>query len=228
MRMVRRAVAGMLRVHVRRAAAELHLDDVLVEAPRAHRAHAESRAFRGFVDLRECRAVRVAELGDIRRVEQRPRAAVAHAFHEDVIDPQRGEEGLRGVAARIAETHEILDVGVPGLHVDRRDALAFAAALIDVAHRRVVDLQHRRDTVRRAVGPLNVRPAPAHRRDVQPDAAAALRELRALGDTFEDGIQRVVDAHEVAGCERSARRPRVHQRRRRVRELTRGEPPVGL
>ena len=172
----------------------------------------------------ELRPVGLVQVRDVVGAEQRPLRARLDALHEQVRDPARGVHVVRApavVAGVAPQLEELADVVVPDLEVGAARPGALAA-LVDRDELVVVHLQERDDALGLAVGGLDVRARPAHRRPRPAEPAGPLRAHRVLGDAApDDRGQRVLDLVDVARRELGVQRAGVEQRRRRGAEAAR-------
>eukprot|EP00754_Rhynchopus_humris_P024464 Rhum_TRINITY_DN14894_c1_g1::Rhum_TRINITY_DN14894_c1_g1_i1::g.125998::m.125998 len=230
--LVRLRVARVLVHQVGRARLDLRLDDGEPQVVRLHGADRTTLPLVARVQLLESRSPGVAQPVAQGRVEQRPRAVLVHTLHEQVGHPQAVEEvaGALFVLPRVLlQGEELEDVGVPRLEVDGHRALPLAAALVHVACGRVEETEHREETLRLAVGPLDERALRTHVVHVQPDAAGRLRDVRAGRQRVEDALDRVgLHRHQEARRHLRRGRARVEQRGAGVREVALAEVLVRL
>ncbi len=177
------------------------------------------------VALLERPSAEFVEVGDLVRREERPRALLLHAPHEQVGYPVRGVHVVRAttlIAGVATQIEEVLDVEVPRLEVGARCAAALAAA-VDRDGGVVGDLEERDDALTLDVRAVNVRPGGANRGPVVPDPARPFAHLGVVAYALEDVRQVVVHRGEIAAGELRVREARVKQRGRRRDEAERAE-----
>ena len=122
------------------------------------------------------------------------------------------------VTGVLTQLDEFLDVLVPGFEVGADGALALAA-LVD-RHGRVVDhLQEGHDTLRLAIGALDVSAERTHGGPVIAQAAGKLGQHGVVVDGAVNAAEIVRYRRQVAGRQLRAQRAGVEQRRRRRHEV---------
>eukprot|EP00754_Rhynchopus_humris_P001505 Rhum_TRINITY_DN10876_c0_g1::Rhum_TRINITY_DN10876_c0_g1_i1::g.40448::m.40448 len=225
-------VARVLVQQVRRARLDLRLKHREPQGVRRHRLQRTALTLVPLVERLEVGAPDVGEpLGRV-GVEEGPGAVGVHTLHEQVRDPQ-GVEQVTGTVLLLAgvllELQEVEDVGVPRLEVDREGALALAATLVHVARRVVEHAQHGHQAVALSVRAADVRAVGTDVVHVHADTAGGLADEGARLQGVEDAVDGVV-AHRDQEARRHlrARRARVEEGRRRVREPALREQVVGL
>ncbi len=191
----------------------------------------ETVALRLEVSVLELLAEEIDEMGNLLRVEQGPLPVLLDTLHEEVGNPV-GEIQVVGalstVAGVVLQLEERLDVGVPGLEVHARRALA-TATLVDRSHRTVESLEPRDDAVGQPVRSLDEGPPAADPRVGEPDATGVLRQPGYVAVPVVDGVEIVLGrVQEVAAGHLGVRRAAVEEGRRRREVFERGDQPVEL
>ena len=188
-----------------------------VEVTRGHGRSSQSLAFVVAVTKVEVFAVGIVQVGNIRRVEKGPIAALEHPLHEQVRNPVGEVEIVRaaGLIARVVlQLQKLPDISVPGLQVHAAGTLA-ATALSHCENRGVEGVQPGHDAVGLAVGALDMGAARAHTGPRGSDASCELRQLSDLAVLVVDAFQRVLRrVEQVAGRHLRVHRARVVERRR--------------
>ena len=201
-RLVGGAVGGVLEGHPAVAGLGEGAHHPAVQLTRRDGPLGESRGLGRAVGRVEGRPPQVGQLGDVRGGEERPVGVGVDPAHELVGDPVREVEvvGAPGVLPGVvAQLQELLDVGVPGLQVDRGRALA-PAALVDGGHRGVERVEERHDAVGVPVGTADQRTPGADAGVGQADAAGVLGEPGDLVVPVVDRLQLVLGGvQQVAG-----------------------------
>ena len=183
------------------------------------------------IEVLEGRAPDVGEARGLGGAKERPRLVRLDPLHEEVGNP-KGVEEVPGPlllgSRRELEFEKVLDVGVPGLEVNGKGAVALGA-LVDVAGRGVEIAEHRDNARGGAAVARNVGPTGPDIVNVEADAAGVLANLGTVaqglvnsGDAVARHLEEVARRHLGPGS------PRIKQGRRGVDELLGGEKGVGL
>ena len=139
-------------------------------------------------------AVAVRQTGALVGAHQRPVLVGLHALHEQVGDPQCIKEVARTVlfGSRVQlHLQKLLDVRVPRLEVDGETAVALPA-LVDVARRVIVDLEHRDNTRRLSTGAVDLRVSRANVVDGQTHTTGPLGNLGAVAERLVYTLDRIL------------------------------------
>ena len=163
--------------------------------------------------------------------EERPHAAIAFAFHEQVrhpgsrVDVVSSQVVFAGLQTQVAVVGEVV---VPDFQIRGERALAFAT-LVHCDCGLVVNLQEREDAVAATVGGLDDRTVGTNFSPVGADTAGELAEQRGLSDTqVEDQFEVIRDIRQVAGRHLAVTGAGVEQRRRRRNVVHLAEHVVGV
>lgn len=214
-RLVGGAVGGVLEGHPAVAGLREGTHHAAVEVTGRDGLLGEAGRLRPAVRRVELVAPQVDQLGHVGGREEGPLPVGVDPAHELVRDPVREVQVVRtaGVLTGVvAQLQELLDVGVPGLQVDRGRALA-PAALVHRGDRGVEGLQERDDPVGVPVRTADQRTARTDPGVRKSDATRVLRETGHLVVAVVDGVQLVQrGVEEVAGRHLRVPRTGVEQR----------------
>ena len=130
-----------------------------------------------FIEALKLLTIAVGQAGCFVGAEERPHFIVLHTLHKQVGYPQ----GIKQVAGSqfffavvFLQVQEGKDIGMPGLQIDGKAALALASALVHVAGGHVEVAQHWHDAVGYPIGAFDVRARGPDVVDAQADTSGRL------------------------------------------------------